>query len=467
MTSGPREGLPTALRLASLAPPVLVTLLVARYAVDVPFWDTWDWLDRHYPAEPASSDATMRRYWALFNDHRVFIPLLVDRLCLWASGIDILPRIWLKLPLSIASFWLTLRLARQTAPGAALPWLGLALSCLAFPLTYWPLWVDPRQFSVHIVVLALMSALVAATSRRSPGTRAVLAAAACLVASLSYTPGLFTWPFVGLVLWGQPSRPSAPAMAVWAAGAMLLIGLHGVDLMNGATQAASAAPHPLAAANAALAIAGLPVAPALLPLAYLPTRLVGLCGVGALAWLALAAWKRDGTARLHALPWIALGGWGAAYALASGWARGGLPLGALHDPRFAYLAAQIWLAVAVLLAQYTALPPLGSGRPRRARLAVVASVVLAFSYGVASLRPFLAPGGIGRFTATLEAGRECLLRFRTADSDCLALLYPEPSRLREIAARLQARDAAFLPLPQPDEATGPTSEPREQQQPEQ
>lgn len=458
MNSGRRRGLSKAVRFAFLLPPAFVTALVALYAVDVPYWDTWDWLDRHYPADPDASRSLVLRYWPLFNDHRVFVPLMVDRLLFWASGIDILPRILVKLPLSMGTLWLTLRLARQTTPAPTLPWLAAALACLAFPLTYWPMWVDPRQFSIHIVVLAMMAGLVTATSALGPGTRVLLSGLACAVASLSYAPGLLTWPFVGIVLWFHPPRPSRPVLAVWLACAIVAGGLQAFDLRDGATQSAAAAPDVLAAGGAALAIAGLPVAPALSPLAYLPTRLVGLCGLLALPCLALLAWRLDAAARRRALPWIALGGWGVAYIVATGWARGGLPLGALHDPRFAYLAAQMWVALAVLLAQYADRPQPVSGRPHmHGRLVAIVGVALAMSYGVASLRPFLAPGGVGRFSATLETGRVCLQSFRTANDACLALLYPAPSRLREIAARLQAHGAAFLPPgpPQPGE-TGRT-----------
>ena len=460
MTSGLRPGL--ALRLGVLLPPALVMLLVALYAVDVPYWDTWDWLDRHYPADPDASRSLVRRYWPLFNDHRVFVPLMVDRLLFWAFGIDILPRILVKLPLSIGTLWLTLRLARQTTPAPSLPWLAAGLACLAFPLTYWPMWIDPRQFSMHIVVLAMMAALVAATSGRHPATRALLSGVACAVASLSYAPGLLTWPFVGVVLWYHPPRPSAAVLAMWLACATVAGGLQAFDLRAGATQATAAAPDVLAGASAALVIAGLPVAPALSPLAYLPTRLVGLCGLVALPCLALLAWRLDADARRRALPWVALGGWGASYAVATGWARGGLPLGALHDPRFAYLAAQIWVALSALLAQHAGRSQPMSGTPNlRGRLTAVVGIALAMSYGVASLRPFVAPGGIGRFSATLETGRVCLQSFRTADDACLALLYPVPSRLREIATRLEAHGAAFLPPapPQPDETSRTQREP--------
>ena len=59
----------------ALVPPLLIALLVFGLGVDVPYWDTWDWLDRHYPADQ-NAVSMLRRYWYPFNGHRVFLPLL-------------------------------------------------------------------------------------------------------------------------------------------------------------------------------------------------------------------------------------------------------------------------------------------------------------------------------------------------------------------------------------------------------
>jgi hypothetical protein len=118
---------------------------------------------------------------------------------------------------------------------------------------------------------------------------------------------------------------------------------------------------------------------------------------------------------------------------------------ALHDPRFAYLAAQLWLALmglASVLAFRTPAGPAVDTRWRRALAA--ATLVLLASCATASLRPFLAPGGVGRLSAQLQAGRACLPAYETADDACLELLYPSASRVRAIARRLEVRGARFL-----------------------
>jgi hypothetical protein len=429
---------------AALVPPAFVTLLVAVFAVDVPYWDTWDWLDRHYGADDSSPAALARRYWPLFNDHRVFVPLLVDRMLFAASSIDILPRIYAKLPLSMGTLVLTLALAWRTAPRAPRVPLTAALAALAFPLTYWPMWMDPRQFSLHIVVLAMIGALYVASGPWSDSRRVVTCGLLCTLASLSYAPGTLTWPFVGVLLWWRAGDRRRLAIT-WAIAALVVVLPHVLDL-RGATHASDGvAPHALAALDAATAVAGLPVAPALRTWWYVPTRAMGLAGIVTLVAVGVGMVRRPADVQARALPWLALGGWSATYALVTGWTRGGLPVGALHDPRFAYLAVQLWVALvglaAVLQSDGRDTAPQAVPSQRMLRAAVV---VVLLGCAAASLRPFVAPGGVGRLSTTLATGRACLLHYATADDACLALLYPSAARVRELTGRLDARGAAFL-----------------------
>lgn len=457
MTRGRVSDQPFLVWVAAILPPAVISLLVAVFAVDVPYWDTWDWLDRHYGADDTGS-AALARYWTLFNDHRVFIPLLVDRMLFDMSSIDILPRIYAKLPLSMGTFLLTLALAHRTAPRAPRVLLTAALAALAFPLTYWPMWMDPRQFSLHIVALAMVGALYVASGPWSERRRVVTCGVLCTVASLSYAPGALTWPFIGTLLWWR--AVSRRRMAVtWAIAALIVVLPHVLELRGGTHASDGAAASGLAALDAAASVAGLPVAPALRELAYAPTRAMGLAGSVALVVLGVVALRQHHDLRERALPWLALGGWSLTYALVTGWTRGGLPIGALHDPRFAYLAVQLWVALvglaAILLSNRRDTAPVDGPWHRLLRAAVV---VIAVGYAVASLRPFLSPGGIGRLSTTLATGRACLLHYATADAACLELLYPSASRVRELAVRLDARGAAFL-------RQGPTqSESSERQQ---
>lgn len=427
-------------RALAVLPCLVVLLLVAIYAVDVPYWDTWDWLARHYPEQgEAGAWAMLQRYWAPFNDHRVFVPLLLDRALLSLSSIDILPRIYVKLPLSAAALLVTLHLVRRTVTGRNRAIAGVMVAALAFPLTYWPMWIDPRQFSIHIVVLAVVSAVAIATSRYSAGVRIIGAGALCTVASLSYAPGMFAWPFVGALLWrGSLARGRAALAVTWLALALVTVAPFVLDLQAGGHRADAVSPGVVSALDGAAAVAGLPVAPALAVAGYLPTRLIGAIGLLALVALAVASLRGTREQRDLAAPWLAIGAWAATYALAVGWTRAGEGLGALHDPRFAYLAMQLWIALVGLVAIVR--PPVrwwSSTVP-------VMLVLLICLYGVASLRPFLAPGGIGRLSRQLTEGRACLLRYATADDRCLALLHPSAAHVRALAARLDAQEAAFL-----------------------
>jgi hypothetical protein len=429
---------------AALLPPAAITLLVAAYAVNVPYWDTWSWLERHYGAEDSTPAALLARYWPLHNGHRVLVPLLFDRALLWASSNDMLPRIFLKLPFSLGSLALVLHLARRTAPGAPRAVLAGVLALLSFPLTYWPMWMDPRQFSIHIVVFCVLAAMVVATGNMGARFRFVACAALCAVASLSYAPGLLAWPVLGLVLWRRGPLRSAGALASWCLVTLAVVVPHVRDLVVG-TAADAGLRDGLRTVLAACAVAGMPVAPARGPVGAVPAVVTGALGIAALLVLTAMAWRRAPDVRDRALPWVALGGWAAAYAVLAGWARGTQSLDALLDPRFAYLAAQLWVALAALvsvLAFDGDLRPQQAARWRRAYWEL--GVVLVASYATASLWPLHAPGGIGRLSTQLQTGRACLLEYESADDACLELLYPSAARVRDLTRTLQVKGAGFL-----------------------
>ncbi len=444
MTRDGVGGAPVWRRVVRHIPAILVTLLVALYAVDVPYWDTWDWLDRLYPdvaQGPATSDL------ALFNGHRVTIPLAIDRALFAASSIDVLPRIWLKIPLSLATLWLLVRLLRRTAPAPPGTLVQSGIAAFVFTLAYWPMWMDPRQYSIHIVVLALVAAVDIVTGRGTGTARAAAAAGLCLVASLSYGPGLFTWPFVLVLLWVRVPRPPPTVLALLLAVAMTTIGLHLADASGAAPFAPTAPPSVEAVVHGIAAVAGLPAALASPSLGYRATRVMGVVGLALFAALTAFALRRPWRAR--ALPWIAIGGWAATYAVAVGLARGGLALPSMHEPRFAYGGAFLWVAITALL-HVTATADAANGQPvsrRRAGAMQAAACLLAAGCLMASVSPFTASGGIGALHAQLVAGRACLMHIDTAEDSCLERLYPSAVRLRAIALRMERRGAAFLPSP--------------------
>ncbi len=439
------------LRAALHVPAAIVALLVVLYAVDVPYWDTWDWLDRIHPdpsiAQGPAGAYGLGRYWPLFNGHRVFIPLLVDEALFSLSSIHVLPRVYLKLPLSLATLWLLLGLLRRSSmrpAGGPHILTALAVACLAFPLAYWPMWMDPRQFSMHVVVLAFVGSVAVATSSWRAGARVATTAALCLAASLSYGPGVFTWPFVFALLVLHTPRPPTAALAMWAGAACIVVGLHGMELRAAGPYQATAPAGIAAVVHATAAVAGLPVTPATAELAYTPTRVMGAAGLALFVVLAVSCRRAD--ERRRALPWIAIGAWAVAYVLGVGLARGGLALSSIHEPRFAYGSALLWIAIAALL--HISIAGRDHSAPvtrRRGVLVTAAACVVGAGLVSASAWPFLAPGGIAALHTQLATGRRCLAAYRTAPDTCLELLYPTADGLRVLVSRLERKRAAFLP----------------------
>ena len=440
--------------IAAIASPILVTLLVALYAVDVPYWDTWDWLDRHYPTTPTAT-SMLARYWEPFNGHRVFVSLLLDRALLWASDLAIWPRIALKLPLSLLTLWVVLGLLRTSLPRSP-DWLTTAsMGALAFPMAYWPMWMDPRQFSMHLVVLALVAACHVASRPTCPMLRTTIAALLCIVASLSYGPGALTWPCVFLVLLLRDPRPRLGVLAAWVALGVVFGGLQVTAAAGAPTFEHTAPPSAWATVHAAAALAGLPVAPVAPLLGHRPTRVMG--AVGILLFLALMslALRAPREARRRMSPWLALGTWGLAYVWTGALTRGGLSLTSLHDPRFVYGSAVLWMAIVAGLrlvpdVMNTSVPTARQS-PWGLRLVAIGSWTIGVGLISAACWPFLAPGGISRLHDQLVQGRRCLVTDRLDDDACLERLHPSAAHVRVITLELMRRDAAFLRLPKADQ----------------
>lgn len=418
-------------------PPALIALLIAYYAVDVPYWDTWDWLDRHYGN---GGRLELSRYWLLANEHRQFVALLVDRAILAMSSIDMLPRIYAKLPFSLCSVAVLYRLMRRTIPGVPRLVAAGSLSSLTFSLTYWPMWMDPRQHSVHLAVLGFVTAVYVVGAWAVSWRTLLAAGAACAVASLSHFSGTFSWLFIGALLWRRPFERRH--LIAWLAAAPMLLVPHAIDL--GASHALEPARFagPIAAARFTLVFLGTPIDPGAPRFGYASVAMaaIGIVGSGVLLFLL----RRGPDLRRAALPWGALSAWAAANAALAGWGRGLSGVDPARDSRYACVASQLWIGVTglALLALYRP-PDAPSPARRAAQVARGLLLLIAFGHLAANARPVIS-GRLDELTLRLATGRACLVAEARADDACLELLYPSALRVRALTAMLKARDASFL-----------------------
>lgn len=432
---------PGRLPLRWLAPalvfPAAVSAVAWHFAVDVPFWDLWDWLDRLYGGGGAFD---LSRYWPLLNEHRVFVPLLVDRALFEAVGVDLRVRALLKVPLTLVTLASLIVLFHRTTAGtdggrARSPArVGLAatvFSALLFSMAYWPMWADPRNYAAHMAqALTVLGVTVAAT--RDPGWRAWLAAATCsLVAGLSTTVGTLAWPLVLAVLWWRGYRRRH--LLLWTVAGAVAIAPHALDLILRMPVDAAAPASLKELLKFALAFFGRPVAPVVESLRFWPSMAAGAAGLACLACVVAGAAGRRGVRRGgERFPWYALAAWALTIGVLATIGRSGNHLAAVHDARFVVAATPFWVVLAALVL----MPPDRTGsRPAgrwRKLLEPVACVLALVGYLAAGADAFWS-GRPERLSLRLATGKHCLADVANAPEACLQLLHPIPAVVRRLA----------------------------------
>ncbi len=173
---------------------------VARWGVDVPFWDQWVLI--HHLTAWHDGDLSFAELWRSHNEHRILAPKLVMLALAQLSAWDIRYELWANVVLA-AAFWLVyLRFVLRVA-GRVPPWL-IALSSLSvFGLGQWENWTWGWQIQIFLNVLAVTAGFLFLLGKSR--WRLGLAAASGIVATLSFGAGLLFWPLTMPLILGAPS----------------------------------------------------------------------------------------------------------------------------------------------------------------------------------------------------------------------------------------------------------------------
>lgn len=185
-----------------LVPPLFLLFLIFLYGVDVPLWDSWDFIpviDKFYAGK-----LTFRDLYSQHNEHRLFFPRLIMLWMAYASGWRASWEWMFTYFSAVAIFFVLLAQTRKTLKtifGSTQYWLPLAfvLSLYVFSLAQVENWVWGFQLQIMLCVLAVVTGFYL-LCRPVYRWWAWFGGVACgVVASYSFTNGLIFWP-VGLLL---------------------------------------------------------------------------------------------------------------------------------------------------------------------------------------------------------------------------------------------------------------------------
>jgi hypothetical protein len=326
---------------AFVVPAAAAILFVARFGVDVPAWD--EWLFVPFLERVAQGQATLDDWLAPHNEHVVVVPRLLLAGLAFTFGWNI----WIGLAAGLlfaGGTVLTLRsLAHAPGEKPLLLASDLATALLLFSLVQWENWLWGMQSAWFLANLCVALALLALRPGEVPPGpgRIALAAAACLVATLTTAQGPFAWlAMLPLVAWGGGKvRPRVGAVAAWlmltaGAWALLFVGLR--HARHPPTVAALWR-EPTAVAQFFLGLLGA-------PLASSPKLAVALGALLLGALLVLTVVSLRGPRLTLALPWCALGGFAAAVAAATAVSRVGFGVDYAVTSRYTTNAVLAWVA---------------------------------------------------------------------------------------------------------------------------
>lgn len=207
--------------LLSLIPFVILTVHVAGYHVDVPFWDQWNFV----PLLGASYEQgiTLADLWSQHNEHRLLFPRLIMLGLAHASSYNIVWELAVILLLAAATFALLWHQFFKSAGALGIvgfPWAVPILSLLVFGLDQAENWLWGWQIQIFLNVLAAVAGFILISHGPFRWRRYAGAMGCGIVATYSFANGLLFWPlgFLALILISyKKRRQRRRALAGWAA----------------------------------------------------------------------------------------------------------------------------------------------------------------------------------------------------------------------------------------------------------
>ena len=183
----------------ALLPLVILISTVVHFAVDVPYWDQWNFV----PLLGKSLDwgVSLEDLWGLHNEHRLFFPRILMLGLAHLSAYNINCELALILFLAVGIFCLVLVQLRQTLKQLAIKgpvWVVPVLSLLAFSLNQGENWVWGWQIQIFLNVLAVVAGIMLLVHPRLNWLKLIVALFCGIVATYSFATGLTYW-FIGLL----------------------------------------------------------------------------------------------------------------------------------------------------------------------------------------------------------------------------------------------------------------------------
>jgi hypothetical protein len=336
-----------ALAIGYLGPFLLLLWFIARFGVNVPFWDQWQLVPLFSKID--AGDATFGDFFAQHNEHRTFFPNIVFSIVAFASGWNNKLEMFLNAVTAAGTYVVILAIARQ-AKGSALLFHGAAVLCgvLVFSLTQLNNWLWGFQLAWFMTNLCVVVAIACVVVPRglTSAQRVSLAGIACLVASFTLAHGLLSWlalmPLIAME--GGSLRERALRVGWWAAAFLFVAIVYQIGYIKPkqTPDVFFYLQEPGAAATYLVTLLGNGLAPRMVS----PTISGMLLLMAFLAFNAYWLFRIRNSVAQVMVPWLALGWFSLLFALATTVGRAGFGVQQATSSR--YVTVVVLLLVAVI-----------------------------------------------------------------------------------------------------------------------
>jgi hypothetical protein len=448
---------PFLLFLAAVLPAITLGFFIAKYSVNVPFWDDWETPGRSFE-KIVNGRLSFSYFLSQHNEHRVFFPrLIIIPLALithWNVQYNMLVSLLIAGMTSLGIY----QLNRVTVGGSKATGLFLAFlsNLLIFSLVQYENWLWGLQIAFFMPMLCCVWGLVTLRSPLSPARKTGLCIALSTVSTFSLASGFLCWVILLPVLllsqdW-QTARHKWRMLLTWLIAFVLNFLVYTYQyykpaqdpaFLKGSVGLFQAVSYFLGFLGSSLAASDLARAQA-----------IGFCLWFSFVGLAIGLLRQPGL-RERTLPWFALGTYVMAAATVTTAGRLGLGVAQSLSPRYTttsvYLMVALIHLVAIALQQVRlSATTLSARSPRSLKVLLNGGIVLLvmvffWLHLQSSLHGAAAMKTVHRDRLYAKS---CLIFIKVIDSKCSESLFPSRPLIIQ-----RATQAERLGLLDPDLAT--------------
>lgn len=407
--------------------PIAVAIAIAATAVEVPYWDEWEWVDLIFKFHTGTLH--FGDLWAQHNEHRVFFPQLLmlglDWLGGWSQLREQLMSIVVLVAGEIAFLWSIRRSSRGLVAAVA------SIGGTAFLFGLWQVENYTWGFqTAWFMCSAAAIAVAAILGRPHRSTAQVLGAALiAIVASYSLAQGLAVWA-VGAVAIVCAPRNAVVTLILWLLGAAATYAYYVHGLGPSVIGHVSLKDEVGVAIQFTLAYLGSTVGGGSRDVAV--CAVFGAIGLGLLVASLVADLVRPERLRhfVRRAPFYALAVFPMLTALATAKGRAGLGMFQALDSRYTTVNELFWMALIGIGATFLTRRRLPGPVPIATAAAAAAVLVglLMWSDRDGWHAWKIREDGFAASRSALERG----------DVNGLSEMYPDPIRLRRLLGELQS-----------------------------